>query len=98
MRVKLKLDWDVPTRIGGGGHFVGRGSQLDFLKNELTRKNSGSILIGGSRGSGKTSIVIKALSDLKNSTGRGSSIIPVVLNAPNLLMQEQPDKSSRKIF
>jgi len=84
MKLILKKDWDIPIRYNaqkgkGEGHFCGRTKEVDHLVNELKNKESGSILISGYRGVGKTSLVYKALSCIANK-----DTIIVLLNASQL--------------
>lgn len=84
MKIILKDDWDVslrPPLFGNDvvGHFAGRNKEILRLVNELLRKNSGSIVVTGHRGVGKTSFVYKALSDVYEKDE--CDILIVLLNA-----------------
>lgn len=63
MKLFLKEDWDIPIQIpltkNNVGYFIGRKKELFSLFNELSRRKTGSILISGYRGVGKTSLVYK---------------------------------------
>jgi nucleoside-triphosphatase THEP1 len=93
MKIVLKRDWDIsisPPLIGKKfhdplllGHYVGRNHELSKLVNELLRRPKGSILISGYRGVGKTSLIYKALSELK-ARDKDHEIIVVMLNAAQL--------------
>jgi len=78
----LKTDWDLPPHLTKEqGHFVGRRRELDRLVDNLFRKDSGSILISGNRGVGKTALVFKAIQELQKLRPK---TIPVVLNISQL--------------
>jgi len=51
----------------GEGVFVGRGAELARLKSIITNRNSATVLLSGTRGSGKTSLVRKAVSSASSS-------------------------------
>ncbi|HUS74955.1 MAG TPA: ATP-binding protein [Methanothrix sp.] len=63
------------------GYYGGRKNELEKLTNELYRRSTGSILVSGYRGVGKTSLVYKALSDLRK---KDKELIIVILNAAQL--------------
>jgi hypothetical protein len=89
MDIVLKEDWDIPVQVPGReniGHFIGRDSEVDFLTNELSRRNQGSILISGHRGVGKTSLVYKALRNISDK-----KILFVLMNATHL-EPDEPEK------
>jgi len=93
-RIVLKKDWDIPPRFSLDskkfeGHFAGRKRELDLLVNEILHKTSGSILVSGHRGVGKTSLVYKALVEVLK---RKKDIIIVLMNAAQL-EAELKDKS-----
>ncbi len=94
MKLTLKKDWDSnvssPTEDKKSGYFAGRANELTIFKNEISRKTKGSILISGYRGVGKTSLVYKSLSELKDDT------LVILLNAAQL-EAEKDEKASKKI-
>ena len=101
MKIVLKKDWDIPIHppIDGSaplGHFAGRANELNMLTDEILRKKTGSILISGYRGVGKTSLVYKSLSEARTLD---KNLIIVLLNAAQL-EAESPDNQidSRKII
>lgn len=62
MKIKLKKDWDFFPQIDKPlGHFTGRKLIRDRLMNEVARRGSGAILVSGSRGVGKTSLVSESI-------------------------------------
>ena len=72
--------------------FEGRIKELNKVKDFLLRKNSGSLIISGQRGSGKTSLIIKAISDVSDRT----EIFFIPLNA--LRMEAVFDSSDSANF
>lgn len=86
MKIVLKKDWDIPLRFYNSedleeGCFVGRNKETSALTNEIIRKTSGSIIVCGHRGVGKTSLVYKAVKDAKD---KNTNIIPILINASQL--------------
>lgn len=75
------------------GFYGGRQHELNKLVNELFRKPRGSILISGYRGVGKTSLVYKALSELRKID---KNIIIVMLNAAQLEDGSRNDEVNTK--
>ncbi len=66
MRIKLLKDWDFfPSVEKQTGHFTGRKLLKERLFNEIIRRNSGAILLSGSRGVGKTALVYESLRNVK---------------------------------
>ncbi len=110
MKIVLKYDWDIPISppldIEDSallhaavekeiGHYGGRWHESNKLVNELLRKPKGSILISGYRGVGKTSLVYKALLELKK---KNNEIIIVMLNAAHLEAGLRNDPANAKIL
>lgn len=86
----LKKDWDYPPHPEKEkGHFIGRKDELCRLIDNLLRRDSGSILVSGDRGVGKTSLVYKALQEVKK---QNKKTIPVILNALQLEIDFTPTK------
>lgn len=86
MKIILKEDWDIPLRLYNPeglkeGCFVGRNKEISALTNEIIRKNSGSIIVCGHRGVGKTSLVYKAI---RSARDKNPNIIPILVNASQL--------------
>jgi Cdc6-like AAA superfamily ATPase len=94
----LRSDWDYPPHFRKEqGHFVGRRREVDRLLDSLLRKDSGSILVSGNRGVGKTALVFKAMQELQKLRPKA---IPVVLNVSQLDMdlgKTAPDCPSLKL-
>lgn len=98
MEITLKNNWDFPIRFPYAkskikGLFLGRKKELSFLVNELKRRETGSILVCGHRGVGKTSFVHKAIWELKK---KDSTIIPILLNAAQLEAESIKDNIEAK--
>jgi hypothetical protein len=89
----LKSDWDYPPHFTKEqGHFVGRRRELGKLLDSLLRKDSGSILVSGNRGVGKTAVVFKAVQQLRKLK---PETIAVVLNISQLDVDTgQPESKS----
>ena len=102
MRIVLKHDWDIPLQLHttdgqpGIGHFAGRDTEVNMLSNEILRKRSGSILVSGYRGVGKTSLVYRAL---HNARKKDKGLIVVLLNAAQLDVKPttEPKDTNSKI-
>ena len=62
-RVPLRQNWDRRTRFETleSGLFVGREELLERLTGDFTARSSGTVLISGVRGVGKTALVDRAL-------------------------------------
>lgn len=66
MKIKLQKDWDFFPRIEEQkGYFTGRKLLKERLFNEIIRRDSGAILLSGSRGVGKTALVNESLRNVK---------------------------------
>lgn len=88
MKIILKKDWDVDISAPlvdktVKGHFVGRDRETNLLSSEILRRNSGSILVSGHRGVGKTSLVYKAIWNARDKD-KDKKFIPILLNASQL--------------
>lgn len=85
IKIILKPDWDVdinlPTSNKKTGYFVGRKKEKEFLLAEILTKPSGSILVCGHRGVGKTSLIYSVLWEIRE---RSNNIIPIVINVSQL--------------
>lgn len=93
MKVLLKQNWDVPfyppvSENSDQGNFVGRDKEVLPLINDILRKKSGSILVSGYRGVGKTSLVYKALFEVKK---KQENTILVFLNSNQLIDDHDVD-------
>lgn len=84
MKIYLKSDWDYPPSYEKDrqlGHFAGREKEKSELVDEFLRKDSGTILVSGARGVGKTALLFKAVQEATLKDGR---IVPIVINASQL--------------
>ncbi|MHB8792025.1 MAG: P-loop NTPase fold protein [Thermoleophilia bacterium] len=97
-RIVLKNDWDLPPHYEKErGHFLGRKEELSKLVSEIVRRESGTILLSGQRGVGKTSLVYEALRKSKleiNARGGSKETVPVVLNASQLEVIDTNESSA----
>ncbi len=92
IKLVLKKDWDYPPHPEREqGHFVGRKKEVDRLVDNLLRKSSGSILVSGDRGVGKTALVYKALQEVRKVNNK---TIFVILNA--LQLEIESDEIGKK--
>lgn len=86
----LESDWDYQPKIGSElGHHVKRESESRILSDFISRRNEGSMLICGQRGSGKTSTVFKAINE---ATSSNSKIIPVLIKATSIYATNEQDE------
>ena len=95
MKIYLKQDWDYQPsykKDDQRGYFIGREKEKNQLVDEFLRKESGSILISGARGVGKTALIYRALQE---STEKNENVIPIVINASQLeLYSKNKDNNS----
>lgn len=94
MKIYLKQDWDYQPSYKKGntlGHFIGREREKNGLVDEFLRKDSGSILVSGARGVGKTALVYKALQE---ATEKDKRIVPIVMNSSQLEIYTKNPKES----
>lgn len=83
----LKSDWDYQPKIGSElGHHVKRESENRILFDFISRRNEGSMLICGQRGTGKTSSVFKTINE---TIEKNSKIIPVLIKATSLNSEDK---------
>ena len=83
--VTLRRDWDYQPRLGDprGYHAIRREEQAavaDFVE----RRDEGSLLVVGRRGSGKTSMVIAAVNEAARRRPQGKTILPVLVRATSI--------------
>jgi Cdc6-like AAA superfamily ATPase len=95
LRLTLADDWDLPIQPPRGGdrvrgHFVGRARERALLGNELQRSSQRSIFVSGHRGVGKTSLVYRALNDLRVDleSKPEKHFLIVLINTPQLRADE----------
>jgi hypothetical protein len=87
---ELRENWDCPQDYRAGkkekemGIFDGRVEELERLTYILTKRRKSSILVCGERGSGKTSLVYRAI----HKAGLiDRNVIPVIISASQLKME-----------
>jgi len=97
-KIIIKNDWDVPPHyLKERGHFLGRKDELSKLVSEIVRRDSGTILLSGQRGVGKTSLVYEALRKSKTELESGVEkieTVSVVLNASQLEVIDETESSA----
>jgi len=84
LKLKIRPYWDFPQNYNSkekSGIFIGREQEQEKLIDIFTRKKCGSILLCGPRGVGKTTLVYKALKEVRS---KEEKIIPVVLNVSQI--------------
>lgn len=80
--VMLKEDWDYQPRLGQSkGHHSSRHNEQEAIADFVGRRDEGSMLVVGRRGSGKTSLVIAAVNKAVRSMPRGKTVVPVSIKA-----------------
>jgi len=86
LKLALKKDWDYfPHYEKPQGHFIGRKEERNKIENWFIRREKGCLLVSGERGVGKTALVYEAL---YKATAKNKKIIPVLINASQLLIEE----------
>ena len=91
--VTLKQDWDYQPRLGHSkGHHSSRHKEAEAIADFVGRRDEGSMLVVGRRGSGKTSLVIAAVNKAVRNTPRGRTIIPVSIKATSAESNGPADK------
>jgi len=88
LRIRIRSDWDAALTYdsldepaGSRAVFIGRDSLIAPLVAEIIEPNKrGTYLISGYRGTGKTTLLIEALSRAKNQLPKGYRLFPLVLN------------------
>lgn len=106
-RVPFRRDWDARPRYGAEeeeeGVFVGRREVLERLTSDFISKRSGTILISGVRGVGKTALVERALLDARNELQNRywKTVFPMLEKAPfwcpidHRVLEELPSVADR---
>lgn len=88
LRILIRSDWDAALTYDSLDEpperravFVGRETLMAPLVAEIVEPNKrGTYLISGYRGTGKTTLLIEALSRAKRQLPKGHSLFPLVLN------------------
>ena len=90
--VTLKQDWDYQPRLGDPrGHHASRKEELAAVADFVERREEGSLLVVGRRGSGKTSLVFDAVNQAMGRP-RGRTIVPVLVKATSIESDGAIDK------
>ena len=90
-KITLKRDWDYQPKLGDSrGYHIVRAEEHRALVDFLTRRDEGSMLVCGNRGVGKTSSIITAVNDAKNSRKK---LIPVLIKATSIHFTEKIEKN-----
>ena len=91
--VTLRQDWDYQPRLGcTKGHHASRRKEQDAIVDFVARRDEGSLLVVGRRGSGKTSLVIAAVNKAARGMPRGKTLVPVPVKATSMESSGPADK------
>ena len=91
--VTLRQDWDYQPRLGRTkGHHASRRREQDAVVDFVARRDEGSLLVVGRRGSGKTSLVIAAVNKAARGMPRGKTLVPVPVKATSMEPNGLADK------
>lgn len=78
-------DWDYQPRLGHTrGHHVSRSGELGAAADFVERRDEGSLLVVGRRGSGKTSLVVAAVNEAVRRSPGGRTLVPVLVRATSI--------------
>ncbi|MCO5384285.1 MAG: ATP-binding protein [Methanosarcina barkeri] len=97
----LKEYWDIPLHIYESkdleeGYFAGRKRETSALVNEILRRKSGAILVCGHRGVGKTSLVHKAIKEVRKINNNFENLIFVRINSSQLEIEKNQNIDDAK--
>ena len=91
--VTLRQDWDYQPRLGRArGHHASRREEQEAIVDFVARRDEGSLLVVGRRGSGKTSLVIAAVNKAARGMPRGKTLVPVPVKATSMEPNGLADK------
>ena len=91
--VTLRQDWDYQPRLGRTkGHHASRREEQEAIVDFVARRDEGSLLVVGRRGSGKTSLVIAAVNRAARSMPPGKTLVPVPVKATSMEPNGLADK------
>ena len=83
--VTLRRDWDYRPRLGDPrGHHAIRREEQAAVADFVERRDEGSLLVVGRRGSGKTSMVIAAVNEAARRRPQGKTILPILVRATSI--------------
>ena len=89
-KITLKHNWDYQPKLGNSrGYHIVRTEEHRALVDFLTRRDEGSMLVCGNLGVGKTSSIITAVNDAKNSRKK---LIPVLIKATSIDFTKKIEK------
>lgn len=79
----LVEDWDHQPKIGDSkiGHHILRIKEHSILMDFLTRRNEGSFLLCGHRGTGKTSSLFSAINEAQT---KRKTLLPILIKATSI--------------
>lgn len=93
--IPLRADWDRQPRLGDGrGHHVARAGVDGALADFIERRGEGALLVVGHRGSGKTSSVVAAANRAVRRTGRGKTVVPIMITATSMDKEGADDRKT----
>ena len=91
--VTLRQDWDYQPRLGRTkGHHASRRREQDAVVDFVARRDEGSLLVVGRRGSSKTSLVIAAVNRAARNMPPGKTLVPVPVKATSMEPNGPADK------
>lgn len=99
MKIYLKKNWSESIDYENEtGLFVGRDKETNHLKLTIINNDSGSILVSGVRGVGKTSFVYKVIQELRSyyKKSKEKTLIPIVISASQLEFTKTDDSELYK--
>lgn len=88
--ITVAEDWDFQPKLGDKkiGRHVLREKEHSILMDFLTRRNEGSLLLCGHRGTGKTSSIFGAINE---SHKKRSALLPVLIKATSINFDQKND-------
>lgn len=91
--VTLRQDWDYQPRLGRArGHHASRREEQEAIVDFVARRDEGSLLVVGRRGSGKTSLVVAAVNEAARGMPPGKTLVPVPVKATSMEPNGLADK------
>ena len=91
--VTLRQDWDYQPRLGRArGHHASRREEQEAIVDFVARRDEGSLLVVGRRGSGKTSLVVAAVNEAARGMPPGKTLVPVPVKATSTETSGPADK------
>ena len=89
----LVEDWDHQPKIGDSkiGHHILRIKEHSILMDFLTRRNEGSFLLCGHRGTGKTSSLFSAINEAQT---KRKTLLPILIKATSIQFESEKEQES----